>query len=348
MFSGRTRLPAGGSPDRIAETRRMNDDLTVGVDLGGSHVKAALVDTSGAIVAAHELDVDDRSFASVLGTILTAVREVLAGQGISGQVPVGIGSPGNVDLATGTIRYSPNLFWHDAPLGERLRESLHADVYVANDARCATLGEFLFGAGRGVSDFALLTLGTGIGGGIVSDGRFVLGHTWAAAEVGHHQIRARDGFVCNCGKTGCFEAQASATGLIRHALAVAPSFPRSAIFDGRRETWEAKPIIEGARAGDPHATRAWNNFLDDLAVGVANVIAFTNPERIALGGGVSAAGAFLLDGLNPRVDALTTMAPRGTTALVAAQLGNDAGIIGAAQVARQGGFSAKPAAPAGA
>jgi glucokinase len=297
----------------------MSDAYTIGVDLGGSHVKAALVDAAGTIVGAHGLDVDDRSFAAVLGTILTAVRDVLTGNGITGQLPVGIGSPGNIDLATGTIRYSPNLFWHDAPLGERLREALHTEVFVANDARCATLG-------------------TGIGGGIVSEGQFVLGKHWAAAEVGHHQIRASDGFVCNCGKTGCFEAQASATGLIRHTLALQASFPRSTLLDGSRESWEARPIIDGARNGDPHAVRAWNNYLDDLAIGIANVIAFTNPERIALGGGISATGAFLLDPLLPRVDVLTTMAPRGTTEIVAAQLGNDAGIIGAAQVARQRGF----------
>jgi glucokinase len=315
----------------------MQEGPTIGVDLGGSHVKAAIVNAEGTILVAQSVPVEDRSFPAVLGVILTAVREVVEKSGHP-LVPVGIGSPGNIDLNSGLIRYSPNLFWRDAPLGERMRQSLGVDVYVANDARCATLGEYLLGAGRGTRDFALLTLGTGVGGGIVSDGAFVLGSEWAAAEFGHHQIRATDGFVCNCGKTGCFEAQASATGLLRHTLALGSSFPRSTLLDGPRASWEAKPIIDAAESGDPHALRAWNNYLDDLAVGVANVIAFVNPECIAIGGGLSAAGDFLLSGLRPRVETLTTMAPRGTTRIVAAMLGNDAGIIGAAEVARLGGF----------
>ena len=100
-------------------------------------------------------------------------------------------------------------------------------VFVGNDARCATLGEYTFGTGKATQDFVLLTLGTGIGGGIVAGGELLLGHRWGAGEIGHHQIRPHDGFVCGCGKIGCFEAQASGTGLIRHAFAVAPSFPRS-------------------------------------------------------------------------------------------------------------------------
>ena len=137
------------------------------------------------------------------------------------------------------------------------------------------------------SDFVLLTLGTGIGGGIVAGGRLMLGYRWGAGEIGHHQIRPTDGFVCGCGKIGCFEAQASGTGLIRHAFAVAPSFPRSSLLDVARDKLSSKKIRKAAQAGDKHAIAAWNNFIADLAIGLANVIAFVNPETIALGGGVS-------------------------------------------------------------
>ncbi len=115
--------------------------------------------------------------------------------------------------------YSPNFGWQNAPLGETLRKRFSLPVYVANDARCATLGEYTFGIGKKTKDFVLLTLGTGIGGGIVADGDLMLGNRWGAGEIGHHQIRPTDGFVCACGKIGCFEAQASGTGLIRHAFA---------------------------------------------------------------------------------------------------------------------------------
>jgi glucokinase len=238
---------------------------------------------------------------------------------------------------TGTVRYSPNFGWTDAPLGRRLREVLGLPVYIGNDARCATLGEYVYGNGRGTQNFVLLTLGTGIGGGIVADGQLVLGNQMGAGEIGHHQIRPADGFVCGCGKIGCFEAQASGTGLIRHAFAVAPSFPRSALLDVSREKLGSKAIRRAAKNGDGHARAAWKNFVRDLALGLSNVIAFVNPEMIALGGGVASAGDFLIAPLLPLVDELTTMVPRGTTQIVAAKLLNNAGAIGAATMAfRQG------------
>ena len=251
---------------------------------------------------------------------------------------IGVGSPGNIDPSTGTVNYSPNFGWHDVPLGPDLREKFDMPVFVGNDARCATLGEYTFGTGRGTKDFVLLTLGTGIGGGIVSNGTLAIGMLAGAGEIGHHQIRATDGFYCNCGKRGCFEAQASGTGLIRHALAIAPSFPRSDLVRGKPEKLGSKSIRKAAEAGDVHGLTAWRNYIDDLSRGIANVIAFVNPETIALGGGVAAAGDFMLEALQPRVDELTTMVPRGRTHIVVAALGNDAGAIGAATMARSGGL----------
>jgi glucokinase len=253
---------------------------------------------------------------------------------------IGIGSPGNIDAASGAVLYSPNFGWTNAPLGDELRKKFAPPVFVANDARCATLGEFTFGTGVGCKDFVLLTLGTGIGGGIVGGGKLLLGHRWGAGEIGHHQIRPTHGFICACGKVGCFEAQASGTGLIRHAFAVAPSFPRSALLDVARDKLSSKKIRKAAQAGDAHAVAAWNNFIGDLAIGLANVIAFVNPEKIALGGGVSTAGDFMLEAVRPRTDALTTMVPKGTTEIVIASLGNDAGQVGAATMAFRGGLTA--------
>lgn len=312
----------------------------IGVDLGGSHVMAAAVDDAGTLGEAHEIDLTDRAPDAVVDALEAVVKAALKDCD-DDAVGIGIGSPGNIDPATGTIRYSPNFGWHDVPLGHRVRERFpKLSVFVGNDARCATLGEYVYGTGRGSEHFVLMTLGTGIGGGIVTGGVLALGSQMGAGEFGHHQIRPADGFICGCGKIGCFEAQASGTGLMRHALRVAPSFPKSALLDVPREKLGSKAIRKAAQAGDPHGSAAFDAWVSDLALGIANVIAFVNPEVIALGGGVSSAGEFLLQKLIPRVDALTTMVPRGTTRIVRAALGNDAGAVGAATAVKRGGLFA--------
>jgi glucokinase len=314
---------------------------TMGVDLGGSHVMAALVDEDGTITNRASTDIVDHAFPAVVKVVGDTVRAALADAKEKSIPAVGVGSPGNVDLATGEIRWSPNFGWSSVPLAARLGDLLGVRVLVGNDARCATLGEHTFGGGKGASNFVMLTLGTGIGGGIVADNTLLLGNEAGAGEFGHHQIRATDGFICACGKTGCFEAQASGTGLLRHAYAVAPSFPKSTLLDVKRDRLGSKAIRRAAEAGDPHGLAAWRRYIDDLAIGLANVIAFVNPEVIALGGGVSSAGDFMLRPLRPKVDELTTMVPRGTTKIVTATLGNDAGAIGAAVMARRGGLIAR-------
>jgi glucokinase len=313
----------------------------IGVDLGGSHVTAGVITEDGKIRSQHEEDLEDLRFEAVIAALDATVGPALKDAGEV--VGIGIGSPGNIDAASGAVLYSPNFGWQDVPLGETLRKKFGVPVYVANDARCATLGEHTFGAGKHTKDFVLLTLGTGIGGGIIARGALLLGNRWGAGEIGHHQIRPSDGFVCGCGKIGCFEAQASGTGLIRHAFALAPSFPRSGLLDVARDKLSSKKIRRAAQAGDGHAVAAWQNFIDDLSIGLANIIAFVNPAMIALGGGVSSAGDFMLDAVRPKVDALTTMVPKGTTEIVVASLGNDAGQVGAAAVAFRGGLTADDA-----
>jgi glucokinase len=318
----------------------------IGVDLGGSHVMAAVVDEIGQISTRFEHDISDRTPSAVFAA-LTGVVKAAIDAAKHDVVGIGIGAPGNVDPVSGTIRFSPNFGWENVPLGERVKEAFpRYRVFVGNDARCATLGEYVHGVGQGTQEFSLLTLGTGIGGGVITGGNVALGYQMGAGEFGHHQIRPDTGFVCSCGKVGCFEAQASGTGLIRHAFRLAPSFPRSTLLDGPRERLGSKAIRKAAQAGIPHGVAAFNAFCDDLALGLANVIAFVNPEIIALGGGVSSAGDFLLDRVRPLVEVRTTMVPRGTTKIVRATLGNDAGAVGAATAAMRGGLFAQ--APAGA
>src|SRR5579862_631977 len=227
--------------------------LAIGVDLGGSHVTAGVVSEDGTIHRQHEQDLEDLRFDAVIAALVETIG--LAIKDADGEIAaIGIGSPGNIDAKSGAVLYSPNFGWSGVPLGETLRKKFNVPVFVANDARCATLGEYTFGTGKGTKDFVLLTLGTGIGGGIVAGGELILGNKWGAGEVGHHQIRPTDGFVCGCGKIGCFEAQASGTGLIRHAFAVAPSFPRSGLLDVGRSKLSSKKIRKAAQAGDAHAS----------------------------------------------------------------------------------------------
>jgi glucokinase len=296
------------------------------------------VTEDGTIHSAHEQDLDDLTFDAVVEALSVQVTAALKDAGPK-VVGIGIGSPGNIDAESGAVLYSPNFGWSNAPLGGAVRARFRLPVFVGNDARCATLGEYAFGAGRGTDDFVMLTLGTGIGGGIVGNKTLLLGHRWGAGEVGHHQIRPTDGFVCACGKIGCFEAQASGTGLIRHAFAVAPSFPRSTLLDFPREKLSSKKIRKAAQAGDKHAVAAWKNFSVDLSIGLANIISFVNPQRIALGGGVSSAGDYLIDSIEQRVNDLTTMVPPGTTSIVVALLGNNAGQAGAAEMVFRGGLA---------
>lgn len=313
-------------------------EFAIGIDLGGSHTSAGAVAADGSIIDQAERDLTSLEPAHVVDEIERVVQLVLGVVGDKDCVGVGIGSPGNIDERTGSIRWSPNFAWKDVPLRSLLERRIKQPISILNDARCATLGEFLHGSGKGTSEFALITLGTGIGGGFVSGDRLILGNAMGAGEVGHHVIRPDTGFVCTCGKRGCFEAQASGTGLLRHALALAPSFPRSTLLTRKPQAkWGSKMIRKAAARGDEHAVAAWKNYLADLALGVSNIIAFTNPAVIALGGGVGQTDPKMLaQPLTKLVDELTTTVPKGITKIITAQLGNSAGMIGAAALARIG------------
>lgn len=314
-------------------------EFAIGIDLGGTHTAAAAVAPDGSIITSAERDLASLDPGYVVDEINKVVQQVLSAVSEKDCVGVGIGSPGNIEEPSGKVRFSPNFGWHDVPLKALLEKRIKHPIHILNDARCATLGEYLFGSGKGTTEFALITLGTGIGGGFVSGGRLILGNTMGAGEVGHHVIRPHDGFVCGCGKIGCFEAQASGTGLLRHTLALTPSFPRSTLLTRKpQEKWGTKMIRKSVLKGDEHAVAAWNNFLRDLALGVSNIISFMNPAVIALGGGVGQTDkSILAEPLMILVDAQTTMVPKGMTKIVSALLGNNAGIIGAATLALRGG-----------
>jgi len=311
----------------------------IGVDLGGTHVAAAPVDERGRVHNIYSRELESHDVKYVVAEVAKVVGKATASLDKRAKLSgIGVGSPGNIDERTGTVRFSPNFGWHDVPLKEKLEKKLGRPIHLLNDARCATIGEYLYGVGKGARDFVLITLGTGIGGGIVANGKLVLGHTMGAGEIGHHVIREGSGFVCTCGKMGCFEAQASGTALLRHALALAPSFPRSTLLTGTPQVdWGSKMISRAAAVGDEHALATWRAWLRDLATGLANVIAFVNPEIIALGGGVGRTDdSLLVTPLTKLVDEQTTMVPKHQTTIVRAKLGNNAGIVGSACMALHG------------
>ena len=231
----------------------------IGVDLGGSHVMAAVVDESGEIHAKFEHEIEDHAPAAVVGALAEVVKSAIAAtkHDVMG---IGIGSPGNIDPAAGTIRYSPNFGWTDVPLGARVREAFPKyQVFVGNDARCATLGEYVHGVGRGTRDFVLLTLGTGIGGGIVADGAVALGYQMAPARSA----------TTRSGRTAASSAVAVRSAASRRRrreracsgtpFAFAPSFPRSTLLDPppprtKTATRTARTAGRGATGSAPNAS----------------------------------------------------------------------------------------------
>ena len=309
-----------------------------GIDLGGTFIECGIADEAGNILIKDKIPTGkERPYTAVAHDMAQLVRALCTRAGVAHELPgaAGIGSPGTADGETGVIAYNNNLGWHNVPIGKAVGQELALPVFVANDANVAALGESFAGAGAAFSSSILITLGTGVGGGIVLDGRLFEGKRSAGAEIGHMVIRA-GGVPCTCGRRGCFEAYASATALIRRTRSTMLSHPESAM-------WQISPTIEavngitafdGMRRGDKTAERVVRGYIDDLAEGVANLINIFRPDAIILGGGISAEGETLLSPLRKRVRGLVygdfDYAP---TQIVRAVLGNDAGLVGAAHYA---------------
>lgn len=290
----------------------------IGVDLGGTHISAARICGEGNIQQHAHVDISERS----TDAVFEALFYVLDSVADASTIAVGLGIPGNVDIASGDARQLPNFGWNaNIPISKIVYERTGLQTFALNDARCAGLAEARLGAGQGADVFVMLTLGTGIGGGVFINGNLLRGASSDAGEIGHHTIYGDDGFVCGCGKRGCFEAHASAFGLVRHYEA----------NGGRPAT--SKGVIAALHKGDANAATALEHFRVDLARGLSNIVAFYNPHVIALGGGLSMADE-IFDGLQERVDGLTLPASRGVAKVIRAKLGVDAGLIGAALMAK--------------
>lgn len=315
--------------------------LWIGVDIGGTAIKAGVVDEGGRIVEKREIPTathegPDRVLERLVDLIrqLKAVAEA-AGAAVGG---VGVGVPGpDLDVERGVVIHAVNLGWKNVPLRDRLVAGLSGlPVAVNNDANLAALGEAWVGGGRGAQDLLVITVGTGVGGGVVIGGRVHHGADGLAGEIGHVTVRPEGGHRCNCGKTGCLETEASATAIIREATAAAQSGRSARLAEALAQNGAltARDVVEAAQAGDGVAQAILAHAGQTLGLALANAANLLNPERIVVGGGVSHAGELLFAPLREayRTYALPTVAKRP---VVPAELGNDAGLIGAARLAMQ-------------
>ncbi|MBM3134212.1 MAG: ROK family protein [Chloroflexi bacterium] len=305
----------------------------VGVDLGGTRIRACLADERGTILArANRLTLAQEGQDAVLRRIVEAVREAIGEHKASDLAGVGIGAPGPLDPKTGVIFTPPNLpGWHNVPLKALLEEALGLPVYAGNDANLAALGEHRFGAGQGVDDLIYITVSTGIGGGVIAAGKLLVGADGAAGEVGHHTIDLH-GPRCNCGNVGCLEVLAAGPAIAGYAIAAIQSGEETLMATLAREAGDvvtAAHVTRAAHAGDVVARRIMRQVGEYIGVGVVNLLHLFNPRLVIIGGGVAMGAGELLFGPIREMVQERAMEIYRPTRIVPAGLGDDVGLLGA-------------------
>lgn len=312
-------------------------ELTIGIDVGGTKIAGGVVDPTGRIV--------DRLRTATPCGGAEAVEDGIAEVAVAlrdrhDAVGVGLAVAGLVDEKRSTMRFAPNLPMTDRPLRESVSARVGLPVVVENDANAAAWGEYRFGGGRGVDDVVLLTVGTGLGGGIVLDGRLLRGAFGGAAELGHVRL-VPDGLPCGCGRNGCWEQYTSGSALVREAKALASGDPHRAarlleLSEGSVAAIDGRMVSTAAAEGDPAARELFARLGRWLGEGISLVADVLDPAAVVVGGGVCEAGDLLLEPARQSFAKTLSMAGhRPHLKILAAQLGNDAGILGAADLARQ-------------
>ena len=309
----------------------------IGIDLGGTNIAAGLVTLDGKIVArASTPTLPGRPHEEILKDMADLGIQVVADAGATMDDVgwVGVGSPGTADTKAGIVIFANNLFWHHIPVAKEIQKYIDKPVYVDNDANVAGLAEAVAGACKDYDNSIFLTLGTGVGGGIILNKQVFSGSHNVGAEVGH-MITVIDGEQCTCGNKGCWETYTSATALIREGRKSAEKNPNGAIakaVNGNLDDISAKTVMDAAKDGDPEASAIFDNYIHYMAMGIITLINTFDPEIFALGGGVAKAGDFLLDALRAEVHKYIFYKDVPYGSIVLAELGNDAGIIGAAML----------------
>lgn len=305
----------------------------IGIDLGGTNIVAGVVNENYEIISKAKTPTNrPRSAEEICKDMAKMALEAVekAGLKVSDIQSVGVGAPGSVNSDTGVISYSNNLDFHNAPVADYIREAIDLPVYVENDANAAAYGEYVAGSAKGTKDAVCITLGTGVGGGIIIGGKIYSGFNYAGAELGHTVIEV-DGVQCSCGRKGCFEVYSSATGLIRMTKEAMDADPDSKMHEMMGDHVSGRLAFEAMRAGDATAKSVVDKYIKYLAAGIANTINIFQPEVLCIGGGVCNEGDALLVPLKELISKeIYTRASEDNTKIVIASLGNDAGIIGAA------------------
>lgn len=348
--------------EQIKSAGSAGGPLMIGVDLGGTQVRAALVQDGKLLSRVGYLTQDEDGFEAVMGRIQEAIVQAArqAGVPLERVIGIGIGAPGPLDSRTGILFAPPNLRgWSNVPLRQILYDKFGLPVYLGNDANLAGLGEHIYGAGRGVPDMIYVTVSTGIGGGVIIGGRVLEGVSGTAGEVGHMTIDVQ-GPRCNCGNIGCLEVLASGTAIARRAseameagqgegmLAVAHELAaqKNPMVDlaGRsglspmseraplpaEVEVDAATVVEAARRGDKVAAEIMRIAAENVGVGMVNLIHLFNPALIVIGGGVSKAGPLLFEPVERIVRERAMEVPRQAVRIVQAELGENVGLLGAA------------------
>ncbi|HEY3284402.1 MAG TPA: ROK family protein [Armatimonadota bacterium] len=310
-----------------------------GVDLGGTNVRAVLTDRKGTkLKSARRPSLASGPGSGTVNQIVEAIQETLTDQGADASqlMGVGIGIPGIMDADEGILFWSPNFpNWSNRePIGASVGQKLGAPTFIINDARCAALGELGFGAGRGVKNMIMMTLGTGIGGGIVLDGKLMLGPQGSIGEIGHHTIDP-NGPRCGCGNFGCMEALCGIGPIKERALRKIQSGRPTALLSlcgGDFSLIDPKMIGQAADSGDVLAQEVMDETGMYIGIGAANLINILNPERLVIGGGVALAGDTIMNPIRRTIYARAVARQRDACQLVLAELGDDAGVQGAVQL----------------
>ncbi len=311
----------------------------IGFDIGGTGIQVGVVNEQGTIL--QKGNVVTRThipFGEQIKAMADCALDTLAQSGytLDDVAAIGAGIPGVVDSRTGRIAFCPNLGWKDVDFAGEMRKNIDKPVFMDNDATVAGLAENVAGVSAGAHSSVFLTLGTGVGGGIVLGGKVWSGCHGIGSEIGHMVIEL-DGEPCNCGNRGCLERYCSATAIILAARAAVMQYSDSLILkkaDGDPANINAKIVFDAAKEGDPTALMLFKDYVKALAHGIVSIIHFLDPEVIALGGGVSKAGAFLLDAVRAEVAKLVMYKTLPYARIELAKLGSDAGIIGAAMLGK--------------
>ncbi|HEX3825106.1 MAG TPA: ROK family glucokinase [Mycobacteriales bacterium] len=313
--------------------------LAIGIDIGGTKVAAGVVDEAGEVLAVVRRRTPSRDPAHIADVVVEVVGQLRVDHDV---VAVGVGAAGFVNVERSTVLFAANLAWRDAPIREEIASRLDLPVYVENDANAAAWGEFRFGAGEEQPDVVVLTIGTGIGAGLILDGELHRGRFGIAGEPGHIRV-VPGGRLCGCGNRGCLEQYCSGTALVRAAREVAQERPTDAarlldLAHGDAANIDGPVVTKAAQEGDPAAVDCFDEIGRWLGQGLADIAALLDPGRFVIGGGVAEAGDLLLNaGRETYAAVLTGRGYRPLADVVAARLGSQAGLIGAADLARQSG-----------